>query len=61
MFINGTVCGDATIKILEVAEIQNAKVGSITFLGNKMYNKYLENTSASAIIVSDEKLIKGCH
>ncbi len=59
MFINGTVCGDSTIEIFEVAEIQNAKKGSITFLGNKMYNKYLETTSASAMIVSDEKLIKG--
>ena len=58
MFINGTICGDSTIEIFEVAEIQNAKKGSITFLGNNMYNKYLETTSASAIIVSDEKLIK---
>ena len=59
MFINGAVCGDPTIEIFEVAEIQNAKKGSITFLGNKMYNKYLETTSASAMIVSDEKLLKG--
>jgi len=59
MFVNGTVCGNPTIEIFEVAEIQDAKVGSITFLGNKMYNKYLENNSASATIVSDEKLIKG--
>jgi len=59
MFINGTVYGDSTIEIFEVAEIQNAKKGSITFLGNKMYNKYLKTTSASAMIVSDEKLIKG--
>ena len=59
MFINGAVCGDSTIEIFEVAEIQNAKKGSITFLGNKMYNKYLETTSASAMIVSDKKLIKG--
>ena len=59
MFINGTVYGNPNIEICEVAEIQNAKVGSITFLGNKMYNKYLETTSASATIVSDEKLIKG--
>ena len=59
MFINGTVCGDPTVEIYEVAEIKNAKVGSITFLGNKMYNKYLETTSASATIISDEKLIKG--
>ena len=59
MFINGTICGDPAIEIYEVAEIQNAKLGSITFLGNKMYNKYIETTSASAMIVSDEKLIEG--
>ena len=59
MFVDGYVCGDPSTKIFKVAEIQNAKVGSITFLGNKKYDKYLEATLASATIVSDEKLLEG--
>ena len=39
MFVDGNVSGDPNTEIYEVAEIQNAKVGSITFLGNKMYHK----------------------
>jgi UDP-3-O-[3-hydroxymyristoyl] glucosamine N-acyltransferase len=57
--VGGTVLGDSEIKISGVAEIQNAKVGSITFLSNSIYKRYLSTTKASAIFVSNEKLIKG--
>ena len=59
IFVDGDVYGDPNIKIFEVAEIQNAMDGSITFLGNKMYAKYLETTCASAMIVSDKSLLEG--
>ncbi len=58
LHVGGSVLGDEDIKISEVAEIQNAKTGSITFLSNQMYNKYLGTTEASAIFVSDEKLVQ---
>ena len=58
LHVDGTVLGDSSIQISEVAEIQNARVGSITFLSNQMYNKYLNTTEASAIFVSDEKLVQ---
>lgn len=58
LHVDGTVLGDSSIQISQVAEIQNAKAGSITFLSNKMYNKYLDTTNASAIFVSNEKLIQ---
>ena len=58
LHVDGIVLGDSSIQISEVAEIQNARVGSITFLSNQMYNKYLNITKASAIFVSDEQLIQ---
>ena len=58
LHVDGTVLGDSSIQISEVAEIQNARVGSITFLSNQMYYKYLNTTEASAIFVSDEKLVQ---
>ena len=57
--VNGNIFGDPNIEIFEVAEIQNAKNGSISFLGNNMYAKYLDTTEASATIVSDESLLSG--
>ena len=59
LLVNGNIFGDPNIEIFEVAEIQNAKNGSISFLGNNMYAKYLETTEASATIVSDESLLSG--
>ena len=58
LHVDGAVLGDPSIQIYEVAEIQNARVGSITFLSNQMYNKYLDTTEASAIFVSDKELIQ---
>ena len=58
LHVDGAVFGDSSIQIYEVAEIQNARVGSITFLSNQMYNKYLNTTEASAIFVSDKELIQ---
>ncbi len=58
MHVDGAVLGDSSIQISEVAEIQNARVGSITFLSNQMYNKYLNTTKASAIFVSNKELIQ---
>ena len=58
LHVDGAVLGDSSIQIYEVAEIQNARVGSITFLSNQMYNKYLNTTEASAIFVSDENSIQ---
>ncbi|MEA1986427.1 MAG: UDP-3-O-(3-hydroxymyristoyl)glucosamine N-acyltransferase [Candidatus Marinimicrobia bacterium] len=45
--------GDANIEINNVSEIQNAKNGEITFVGNNKYKKYLENTKASVVIVKE--------
>ena len=57
--VDGKVLGNSAIEITKVSEIQNAKPGSITFLSNKMYSKYLSTTKASAIFVSNVDLING--
>ncbi|MFL2983296.1 MAG: UDP-3-O-(3-hydroxymyristoyl)glucosamine N-acyltransferase [Candidatus Neomarinimicrobiota bacterium] len=57
--IGGNIIGDSKCLINGVSEIQNSKPGTITFLGNPIYKKYLSRTSASAIILSDRELLKG--
>ena len=60
--LHGNVIGDGEIEIARVAKIEEAGDGDITFLANPKYEKYLETTGASAIIVSrdlDEKKLNG--
>ncbi len=52
--IDGKVIGDENIVITGVAGIKEAREGDITFIANPKYIAYLENTAASAIIVSRE-------
>ena len=52
--VNGEVIGDSNLQITSIGTIQNSSSGCITFLANPKYKKYLNNTSASAIIVSPE-------
>jgi UDP-3-O-[3-hydroxymyristoyl] glucosamine N-acyltransferase len=51
--INGTVSGDINIEIKNVAKIEEAKSGELTFLYLPAYDKYFSTTSASAIIVKN--------
>ena len=57
--IDGDISGDPSLEITGVSEIQNGFSGTISFLGNLAYRKYMESTKASAVIVSDEKYLSG--
>ena len=52
--VNGEVIGDPNLQITSIGTIQHSSPGCITFLANPKYKKYLDDTSASAIIVSPE-------
>src|SRR3990170_1971234 len=49
--LDGDVVGDAELDIVRVAKIEEAKPGDLTFLSNPKYEKYLESTAATAVIV----------
>ncbi len=51
-YVGGRVKGDKDIKIRGVMTIDEAEEGYITFLANEKYGKKVNNTAASAIIVS---------
>ena len=48
----GEVRGDGGVRVRGVATIQNAGPGSIAFLANPHYRKFLAGTGASALILS---------
>ncbi len=52
--IGGTVEGDGNILIFGVAKIEDAGQGQMTFLANTKYQKYLDQSNASVIIVPND-------
>jgi UDP-3-O-[3-hydroxymyristoyl] glucosamine N-acyltransferase len=55
-FINGTIDGDANVKVGELSKIENGKEGSLCFLSNPKYENYLYTTDASVVIVGQDFL-----
>ena len=56
--IGGKVIGNPSHLIKGVSQIQDASSGTITFLSNPSYKKYLENTNADAVIVEKKNFFK---
>jgi len=52
--VNGSVIGDGSTVITAVSDLENGEPGSIAFLANARYKKFLSSTRASAVIVSRE-------
>ena len=58
-YVGGEVAGDGNTKIKGVMTIDEAMEGYITFVSNKKYIKKLEQTGASAIIISPDIVAEG--
>ncbi len=50
--IGGELSGDGGVQIDSVAPIETAGTGQISFLANTKYKKFLETTTASAVVLS---------
>ena len=53
-FLGGTVDGDANVTVSGVAKIEEGTPGTLAFLSNPKYNKFLYETEASIIIVNND-------
>ncbi len=53
-FLGGTVEGDANVSVSDVAKIEEGRPGTLTFLSNPKYNKYVYETEASIVIVNQD-------
>ncbi|MBI4723423.1 MAG: UDP-3-O-(3-hydroxymyristoyl)glucosamine N-acyltransferase [Candidatus Stahlbacteria bacterium] len=54
--IGGKLNGDADILISHIASIEDAKEGAITWASHPRYKKWLNSTSASCVIVSENSI-----
>lgn len=50
--LGGEICGDEKTSISHIATLERAEQGSIAFLSNPKYQKLLDQTQASAVIVA---------
>jgi len=54
--VDAKLVGDANCSISSLSVLQDAGPGSISFLSNRKYRKYLKTTKASAVILGQEFL-----
>jgi UDP-3-O-[3-hydroxymyristoyl] glucosamine N-acyltransferase len=52
--LGGEVSGDASVQISRIASLESARAGDLTFITSARYQRQLDNTRASAVIVSPE-------
>jgi UDP-3-O-[3-hydroxymyristoyl] glucosamine N-acyltransferase len=53
--LDASIKGDPNCMIGGIGTIQNAKAGQIAFLMNPLYKKYLPDTNASAVILTEKE------
>jgi len=53
-FLGGTVEGDINAIVTDVAKIEEGRPGTLAFLSNPKYNKYLYETEATIVIVNQD-------
>ncbi len=53
-FLNGEIVGNPEVKVNNVAKIEEAKQGTLAFLANPKYTKYLYTTNASIVLINKD-------
>ena len=59
LLLNGTVEGDAFVKVDKLAKIEDGDAGSLTFLANPKYEQFLYTTNASVVIINQDQQLSG--
>jgi len=59
LMLNGTVEGDPMVSVNQLAKIEEATAGTLSFLANPKYESYLYSTGASIVIVNYDQALAG--
>ena len=54
VFLKGRVEGDENVSVNNVAKIEEGRPGSLAFLANPKYEKYLYDTEASIVLINED-------
>jgi len=57
LMLDGTVDGDPNVSVNQLAKIEDAAAGSLSFLANPKYEQYLYTTNASLVIVNKDLVL----
>ncbi|MFC0518450.1 UDP-3-O-(3-hydroxymyristoyl)glucosamine N-acyltransferase [Mucilaginibacter angelicae] len=57
LLLNGTVEGDPAATVSQLAKIEEAGPGCLSFLSNPKYEQFLYTTNASVVIVNNDQLL----
>lgn len=57
LLLNGTLEGNPDVKVHQLAKIEDAQEGSLSFLANPKYEAFLYTTNASVVIVNQDLII----
>ncbi len=55
-FLNGEVVGNESVSVNNISRIEEGKEGTLSFLGNPKYEKYIYSTNASIVLVNRDFL-----
>lgn len=50
--LNGTIEGNADAELFNISKIEEGKTGTLSFLANPKYTKYIYNTKSTAVLVN---------
>ncbi len=53
-FLKGTVEGNPSVSVRDVSRIEEGKTGTLSFLANPKYEKYIYETRSSIVIVNED-------
>ncbi len=58
-FTKGELIGNPDVEITDVSKIEEGKKGTLAFLANPKYEKYLYNTEASVVLINKDFQLNG--
>jgi UDP-3-O-[3-hydroxymyristoyl] glucosamine N-acyltransferase len=58
LLLNGTVQGDPNVEVSQLAKIEEAQKGALSFLANPRYEQYIYTTGASIVIINDNFVLE---
>lgn len=53
-YLGGTIEGDESVEVTKFSKIEEGTSGSLTFLANLQYKKFIYNTEASIVLVNND-------
>ncbi|HET8830117.1 MAG TPA: LpxD N-terminal domain-containing protein, partial [Pelobium sp.] len=58
LLINGSLEGNGDVKVFQLAKIEEAEQGALSFLANPKYESFIYTTKASVVIVNEDFILE---